>query len=167
MSDDELLEFCRSEYPRLVGLLGLYCGDDAVGQELAQEVLARVWRKWNRVRRLDNPQALAHRVGMNLARSHFRRLAAERRARARLVGRERVELPVSVEALAMRAAIKALPRRQREALVLHYFVDLSVTVIADRMRTSESTVKSLLHRGLARLRSESGLRDLMEVNDVS
>ena len=41
--------FCRDEYPRLVRLLSLYCGDVGAAEDLAQETLARVWRNWRRV----------------------------------------------------------------------------------------------------------------------
>ena len=42
--------FCQRVRPRLVGTLGLLCGDRDVGEELAQETLARVWLRWGRVR---------------------------------------------------------------------------------------------------------------------
>ena len=45
--------FCQRVRPRLVGTLGLLCGDRDVGEELAQETLARVWLRWGRVRELD------------------------------------------------------------------------------------------------------------------
>lgn len=85
MTDEDLVVFCRVQYLRLVGLLGLYCDDRGVGEELAQETLARVWRKWPRVHHLDHPEEWAERVGINLANSHFRRILAERRARRRRI----------------------------------------------------------------------------------
>ncbi|MPZ91460.1 MAG: hypothetical protein GEU68_07510 [Actinobacteria bacterium] len=42
----DLIALCRRLYPELVGVLGLYCGDRAVAEELAQEWLARVCRDW-------------------------------------------------------------------------------------------------------------------------
>ena len=74
-----LEEFCKEEHPRLVRALDLYCGNLGVVEELAQDALAKVWQNWKRQSRLDNPSAWAHHVAMNLARSHFRRLAAARR----------------------------------------------------------------------------------------
>lgn len=137
-----------------MGALSLYCGDVLLAEELAQEALARVCRDWRRVRRMDHPAAWAQRVAINLANSHFRRRAAERRARQRL---EVLVLPVGQDpdeasAIAVRAAVAALPRRQRAAIVLHYFCDLPFAEVAEVMGAPEATVKSLARRGLQRLR---------------
>lgn len=167
MADEGLVEFCREQHPRLVGFLGLYCGDRAVAEELAQETLARVWRKWPKVHHLDRPDAWAQRVAINLANSHFRRLLAERRARTRAGEDAPERLPDLADVLAVRRAVAGLPRRQRAAVVLHYFLDLPLADVADRMGTSVAAVKSLLHRGVTRLRDEGGLVDPKEVADVT
>jgi RNA polymerase sigma factor (sigma-70 family) len=167
MSDDGLLAFCETEYPRLVGMLGLYCGNRAVGEELAQETLARVWRKWPKVHHLDRPESWAHRVAINLANSHFRRLAAERRANRFIDPRAGiVEPPPTEEVLAVREAVARLPRRQRAAVVLHYFLDLPLAEVAETIGTTTPGVKSLLHRALVTLRSEGQGTGLLEVRDV-
>ena len=166
MTDQELAAFCRALYPRLVGLLGLYCGDRSVAEELAQETLARVWRKWPRVHHLDNPEAWAQRVAINLANSHFRRVLAERRARRRMPPTQRAAEVTSDDALVLRRQVADLPRRQREAVVLHYFLDLELNEVAHRMGTSVPGVKSLLHRAFKRLRAESAI-DVLEVPDVT
>jgi RNA polymerase sigma-70 factor (ECF subfamily) len=166
MVDEELSIFCRAEYPRLVGLLGLYCGDRGVAEELAQETLARVWRKWPKVHHLDRPDAWARRVAINLANSHLRRVVAERRARNRLPVPNEVIEPVTDEALALRESLVALPRRQRTAVVLHYYVDLTIEEVAEHMGTTIPSVKSLLHRGVKRLRAERGFLERAEVPDA-
>jgi len=155
-----LVTFCRTEWPRLVGALALYTGDPELAQEIAQETLARVARDWQRVSSLDAPGAWAHRVALNLARSHFRRLRVARAATARL---EHASATNSVggdpaDAVAVRAAVAALPERQRRALVLRYFVDLPVGEVAAAMGCPEGTVKTLTSRALATLR-RSGLVD--------
>lgn len=159
MEDAELVAFCRAEYPRLVGSLGLYCGDAAVAEELTQETLARVWSNWKKVRRLDRPEAWAHKVGFNLANSHLRRLLAERRAKIRQGPVEASAIgPDVAEAYAVRTAVAALPRRQKTAIVLRYYLDLPFSEMAQLMDAPEPTVRSLTQRGIARLRAESGLR---------
>jgi RNA polymerase sigma factor (sigma-70 family) len=167
MTDEDLVVFCRVQYPRLVGLLSLYCGDTGVGEELAQETLARVWRKWPRVHHLDHPEAWAERVGINLANSHFRRILAERAARRRMGPLQQTRELSSEDALSLRRDISNLPRRQREAVVLHYYLDLELVSVADRMGTSVPAVKSLLHRAIKRLRAESQKGDPSEVPNVS
>jgi hypothetical protein len=77
-------ELCRQEHVRLVGLLALYTGDRAVAEDLAQEVLLRLHQHWPRVRLMGSPHAWLSSVGMNLARSWWRRRYAEQRAYRRL-----------------------------------------------------------------------------------
>jgi RNA polymerase sigma-70 factor (sigma-E family) len=151
--DPELDAFCATVRPRLVGTLALYCGDAAVGEELAQETLARVWARWPRVRHLQSPAGWAHRVGINLARSHLRRRLVARRARARLgVDIEALHEHDREAALDVRRAVAGLPPRQRAALVLRYYTDLSVDETADVLGCAPGTVKSLTHKALATLR---------------
>lgn len=71
------------QYRPLVGALGLYTGDAALAEELAQEALARALLHWDRVGKARSPGAYVHRVAMNLANSHFRRRRAAGRALAR------------------------------------------------------------------------------------
>ena len=161
------MDFCRAEYPRLVGLLGLYTGDRRIGEELAQETLARVWRNWPKVHHLERPDAWAQRVGINLANSHLRRVLAERRARRRMLPVDELIDRRSDDVLAVRAAVSALPRRQREAVVLHYYLDLELTDVAERMGSTVPGVKSLLHRAVRQLRAEDPTGRLLEVSDVT
>lgn len=164
MSDEELTAFCRTQYPRLVGILGLYCGRRAVAEELAQETLARVWRRWPKVHHLDHPEAWAQRVAINLANSYFRRLLAEARAGRRMIPSPETEPDAPESALVLRAEVSRLPRRQREAVILHYYLDLDLAEVADRMGASVPAVKSLLHRALTHLRSNAS--GFSEVSDV-
>jgi RNA polymerase sigma factor (sigma-70 family) len=164
--DPTLAAFCRVQHPRLVGLLSLYCGDALVGEELAQEALARACRDWSKVRRLQRPEAWATRVALNLANSHFRRRRYERRARERLgAGAVRGTEPAdAAAAVALRRALLVLPQRQRGALVLRYYSDLPVTEIAEMLECPVSTAKSHIRRGLARLRAHPELFDVTEEN---
>jgi RNA polymerase sigma factor (sigma-70 family) len=150
----ELVAFCRSEHPRLVGLLGLYCGDRDVAEDIAQEVLVRVCREWGRVRKLDSPQAWAYRVGTNLAHSHFRRRGVERRALRRLAIRTEAEPSLSPGPESgdeIMGALAQLPHRQRTAILVRYYLDLSVRDAAEVMGCPEATVKTLTRRGLRAL----------------
>lgn len=164
----ELEAFCVAEYPRLVGSLALYCGDAELAEDLAQEALARACRDWPNVRRKDSPGAWAHRVGINLANSHFRRLAVRRRYRHRVPGAadRRHHDPDAGEAVAVREAVAALPRRKRTALILRYFRDLSVADTAAVMGEPESTIKTLTRRALADLERALGDADGLEAADV-
>jgi RNA polymerase sigma factor (sigma-70 family) len=164
----DLVSFCRDQHPRLVGMLGLYCGDRTLAEELAQEALTRVCRDWRRVRAKENPAAWLSRVAINLTNSHFRRKLAERRANARLeaqrISSPELDLPMAVS---LRQAIAKLPRRPRAVLVLHYYLDMPFSDIAHYMDIPLSTAKSLAGRALIRLRADSDVSQLKEVLDAS
>jgi RNA polymerase sigma-70 factor (sigma-E family) len=154
---EDLEAFCHAEYDGLVGLLGLYCGDGFVAEELAQEALARTCRDWRRVRTMSRPDAWLRRVAINLARSRFRRLLAERRANERSHARTGTAHhdPDAAGRVAVREAIAALPHRQKAVLILLYFGDMTMAQVADLLDCPEGTVKSLSHRAIDRLRRES------------
>jgi RNA polymerase sigma-70 factor (sigma-E family) len=164
----DLVEFCQREHPRLIGMLMLHCGDRSLSEELAQDTLARVCNKWRRVRNMDAPEAWTYRVAVNLAMSHFRRKAAERRAYARAnsyAAAEIADRDVPLE-VAIRTAITDLPFRQRTTLVLRYYLDLSVDETAYVMDCPEGTVKSLTHRAVERLRSTLGTELRERIDDA-
>ena len=162
---DDVSAFCRREWPRLVGSLSLFTGDGDLAEELAQETLARVCRDWRKVSNLDAPGAWAHRVALNLARSHFRHRAVARRHDRRFAAAA-FDDPDSATVIAVRLAVARLPHRQRTALVLRYFADLSVAETAEVMRCPEGTVKTLTRQAILALRS-TGLIDDAGIEEES
>jgi len=145
--------------------LAFYTGDRDLAEELAQEALIRVVRRWAAVCEVESPSAWAQRVGFNLAKSSFRRRRAARRASSRQGIVEALE-PDLASDLAVREAVAALPKAQREALVLRYFADLSVREVAEIVGCPENTVKTNTRRALAALR-EAGLVDSPAETDSS
>jgi RNA polymerase sigma factor (sigma-70 family) len=170
---DELAAFCRREHPRLVGALTLYCGDRSVAEEIAQDALAAACERWESVSKMAAPGAWVHRVAVNAVSSRFRRRSAERRARSRLEAahEEAVSDPDGADAIAIRRAVAALPLRQKQALVLRFYLGLSVAEAAAWMDVSEAAVKSLSQRAMATLRGRfgvgPGLGEAKEVDDVT
>lgn len=161
-ADPDAVAFCATEFPRLVGALGLYVGDEAVAEELAQEALLRACRRWERVSRMESPGGWTWRVARNLANSHLRRRRAEWRARARLSTADRTDDATDefAERVAVRRAVADLPERQRNVLVARYFLDWSVQMTARELGMSADAVRSLSKRAVAALRArfESGAR---------
>jgi RNA polymerase sigma-70 factor (ECF subfamily) len=151
-ADARLDDFCSAEWARLVGALSLYTGDRELAEELAQESLVRLVRHWRHVRSLDAPSAWLHRVAMNLAKSHFRRLRVARRI-ARTTDNRRPPEPDPAEALVIRAAVAQLPERERAAVVLRFYVGLPVRDTAAALGCPEGTVKTLTHRAIGMLRA--------------
>ncbi|HET8931386.1 MAG TPA: sigma-70 family RNA polymerase sigma factor [Acidimicrobiales bacterium] len=152
--------FCRGLYPKLVGSLRLAFGAQVPAEDLAQDALVRTIERWDAVAAMDHPEAWCYRVAFNLARSGFRRRQAEARATARLGARRPHDddPPEPDDVLAVRAALAHLPRRQRQAIVLRYYADLSVDQVAETMKCRPGTVKAHLHQGLMALR-HAGLTD--------
>jgi RNA polymerase sigma-70 factor (sigma-E family) len=152
--------FCRDQWPRLAASLGFYCYDRAVGEELAQEALARAWARWSHVAAMESPEAWVYSVALNLARSQFRRSRAERRALARSTVLSSAGDTNPTDAIAVRQAVAELPERQRAAVVLRYFADLPVATVAEILDCAQGTVKSLTSQGIDRLRETFGVEEL-------
>ena len=154
----EFREFFAAQYERLCWLGLLLTGDQAEGEELAQEALARTWWRWA-VHRPDDPAAYARKVLVNRRRSLLRRAGVEARFLARTRA-EPVPPPGDEQAMVLWQAVQGLPPRQRAVLVLRFHEDLTEAEVARLLGLPLGTVKSLAHRGLARLRDRLGSPDL-------
>ena len=155
LPDLELEAFCHAEHPRLVRLLSLHCGDVETARDLAQETLVKVCLHWRKVRTMDSPHAWVTRVALNLATTHHRRTAVRRRRAADVESDAdlgRATSAAEADGWIVRAAVASLPERQRTAVILRYFLDLTVEQSADVMEVSPSAVKKLTARGVDRLR---------------
>jgi RNA polymerase sigma-70 factor, ECF subfamily len=148
-------EFYSGAVGRLVGQLFPVTGDLHEAEEVVQEAFTRAAARWSRLRDYDVPEAWVRRVAMNLAADRARGLRRQARAMRKLSPAPEV-LGASVEALALAEALRGLPIRQRQVLVLHYLVDLPVDQVAHTLRMPEGTVKSLLSRGRQMLASKLG-----------
>jgi RNA polymerase sigma factor (sigma-70 family) len=146
-------------------VLALYCGDRELAQELAQDALVRLCRDWEKVRNLDHPEAWLHRVGLNLTNSFFRRRAAELRARQRLHPVTEAPRPERSDAELL-DALRGLPQRQRAALLLRYYAGLSTRESAQALNCPEGTVKTLVHKGINKLRESGAMTGEEESFDV-
>lgn len=136
------------------------CGSAALAEELAQDALTAAYRDWERVRQMDRPDSWVRRTTANLATSALRRRFAEARALVRLSARrtEHEVLPESDEEFWR--AVRALPRRQAQAVALRYGLGCTVAEVAEVMGCAEGTVKASLHAARAsvgrRLAAEEG-----------
>lgn len=140
--------------PEGIRLAFLLTGDRALAEDLVQEAFARLV---GRLRHLRDPGAFGHylrRTIVNLATSHFRRRRVERAYLERLA-RDPVPGTNPNEDLdqTMHEALLALPERQRAAIVLRFYEDLSDVQTAEVLRCSAGTVRSLVSRGMRTLRS--------------
>jgi RNA polymerase sigma-70 factor (ECF subfamily) len=149
VNEDRLREFVDGEYRQVVATVELVCGSLGTAEDAVQEALARAWEREERGEHIERLAAWVTTVALNLARSQMRRWRVDRRSQARLVPLATVtpDAPgASAEAHAVREALKALPRRQREVTVLRYYVGLDVAEIAAWLGISDGTVKAMLFR---------------------
>jgi RNA polymerase sigma-70 factor (sigma-E family) len=158
-ADEAVSRLYAAHYTGLVRLSYLLLHDHGRAEELVQDAFVAVHGRWPRLR--DPQKALAY-----LRRAVVNRSRSELRHRA-VVDRHPVQPPPphesaedSAVAASMRtellATLHRLPRRQREVLVLRYYLDLSEAEIADALRISRGSVKSHSSRGIAALRSVWG-----------
>jgi RNA polymerase sigma-70 factor (ECF subfamily) len=157
-------EFLHTAYPRLVAAVALVCGSRPAAEDAVQEALLRAWERSEKGEEIESLNAWVTTVGMNLARSGLRRLRSERRARARLHGALASE-PASPERIDVERALSTLPRRQREAVVLRYYLQMDTHEVAGALGINEGTVKSTLSRARAALASALGVQEDEEAND--
>jgi RNA polymerase sigma-70 factor, ECF subfamily len=148
-------EFYAATVDRLLGQLFLVTGDLHAAEELVQEAFTRAAMRWSYLQSYDVPEAWVRRVAMNLAADRARGLRRQARALMRL-GPPPAVPSVSVETLALVQALRTLPVRQRQAVVLHYLADLPVADIAQALGVPAGTVKSLLARGRRALAARLG-----------
>jgi RNA polymerase sigma-70 factor (ECF subfamily) len=137
--------FYLEEYPRVVKLVYALSGSRVGAEDIAQEAFLRAYRDWERVGFYEHQAAWVRRVAANLATSGLRRRLAEARALARLAARREPTLEaLSAEEADFGRALRALPRRQAQAVALFYVEDLSIPQIAAVLECAEGTVKAHL-----------------------
>jgi RNA polymerase sigma-70 factor (sigma-E family) len=148
--------FVREHTTALLRTAYLLTGNAAAAEELVQDTLVRLYPKWDRVESADLPLAYVRRSLANTYINSQRRAA--RREYAYEVVPERPDDRDSFGQLADRdqlwAGLRTLPERQRAALVLRFFEDLSDEDAAAALGCRTGTVRSLVSRGLATLREQ-------------
>jgi RNA polymerase sigma-70 factor (sigma-E family) len=157
-ADEAVTRLFSAHYRQLVRLAALLLADRSMAEELVQDAYVRLHQHWSRLRDPDRALGYLRTSVVNAARSAQRHRGVADRYLARW--RPPPDAP-SAEAGALGAlehqdviaALRALPARQREALVLRYYLDLSEAEIADTMGISRGAVKSHAARGIAALRS--------------
>jgi RNA polymerase sigma-70 factor (sigma-E family) len=128
-------------------------GDRGHAEDLLQMTLLRTLQRWDAAS--ESPDAYAYRVLVNLSRD--RRRSLRRRPVEQPQGDYRVEAPGDpvarlIERDAVTRAVRSLPARQREVVVMRFFLDLSIAQTALVLGASEGTIKSHTARALDRLR---------------
>ena len=154
-----LADLYERHAPAAGRLAYLLTGDRALAEDLVQEAFVRVVGRFRHLRVPDAFEAYLRRTIVNLHTSHLRRRRLERAYLEREGGVARagptVMPDVGVREELWRALLD-LPPRQRVAVVLRYYEDLSERETADALRCSVAAVKSLTARAMETLRARIG-----------
>lgn len=151
-------EFFREEYPRLARGLYLVTRNAGEAEDLAQEAMARIYERWDRVAGMESPVGYAFRTAMNLHRHRLRRLAV----RARQVFAAPPD-PDPADRVSARTdvadAVATLPAGQREALLLVDWLGLDSEEAGRVLGIEPVSVRTRLHRARAVLRERLEVPD--------
>ena len=155
----EFTEFYTSARDDCLRIVLVSIGDRQLAEDLVAEAFTRAWMSWRTVREHPMPRAWVVRTALNTHVSWWRRrrreLTVDGRTALILLHGTQPERPADLdldEVLA--AAIRALPRRQREVITLRVFFDLDTEATARLLGISPGTVGAHLHRALATLRTQ-------------
>ncbi len=156
----------------LCRLATVLLGDAAAAEDVVQDAFLRVHARWWRIRDHERAYAYLRTAVVNQCRSRLRRRVTERRAvHAQWVEDERranttvVAADLAGDVLVLTRALRALPDRQREAVVLYYYEDLAVAEVAAILGCAPGTVKSQLAKARATLERELGLQGWIGLPD--
>lgn len=137
---DEFEEWYPDAHGRVLATLLLVTGSLDIAADATDEAFCRTLAKWRTVSRTTSPAAWTIRVAINVARRRVRRAGIE----ARLLRRQPAPGVVPAPAGEAWTAIKDLPVRQRQVLVLRYVADLSEAEIARFLGVSRSSISTSL-----------------------
>jgi RNA polymerase sigma-70 factor (sigma-E family) len=155
-ADDGVTALYAAHYRSLVRLAAQLVGDVGTAEEVVQDSFVAMHGSWRRLRDADKALAYLRRCVVNRSRSVLRhRVVVDRNApksAAEMPSAEQSALAL-LECSVVAAALRTLSPRQREALVLRYYADLSEAQIASMMGISKGSVKSHTARAMSALRS--------------
>lgn len=134
-----------ASYARLVGITTLAAGGRAEAEDAVQEAFLRLLRKWDTVAAYDDPEAWVRSVAFRLLSNRARKVRNGLRAVGRLPDALAAG-PPDPDRVDVSRALRALRLPQRQVVVLHYLIGLSVEEVAEALHLPAGTVKSRLSR---------------------
>ena len=151
------MEELYAAHAQRVGRLAYFLvGDTELAQDLVQEAFLKVFARWGNLREAHSFAAYLNRTVVNLAHKTHRRRMVERRYFEKQPGLETVAPTRDYEtADELWQQLQLLPQRQRTAIVLRYYEDLSDQQAAEAMGCSETAIASLVQRALNALRKNA------------
>ena len=147
-------EFYERTFRRLFTALCLVTGNRHEAEEIAQDAFVRVYERWDRVGRLDDPTGYLFRVGMNVFRNRWRRASLAIRRELTLAPAATDELEAIESRDEVVRLLRGLEPRQRAAVLLTAILDYSAEEAGRMLGIRASTVRSLTTRARARMKHE-------------
>ncbi|WP_243716485.1 SigE family RNA polymerase sigma factor [Actinomadura darangshiensis] len=149
---DAVTDLYRGHALGLTRLALVMVGDRGTAEDVVQDAFTGLYRRWPRLRDREKALTYVRSAVLNGSRTALRRRRRPLRAvHEAPVWSAEAEAMVGEDRREVMEALHRLPARQREALVLRYFCDLSEDEIAAAMRVSRGTVKSTTSRAIAAL----------------
>lgn len=150
-------DFFHANYERLLRAMYLATGNKHEAEDLAQDAMARVLERWDRVSVLEDPVGYVYRVALNRRRSLLRRFAVALRKTPE--AHEPESMAAVEERDAIKRALAGLPTSQREALVLCDWLGMSDTQAGAVLGASPGAIRTRLHRARSEMRTILGGSD--------
>ncbi|MFG2824727.1 SigE family RNA polymerase sigma factor [Kitasatospora sp. NPDC048365] len=165
--DEEFRAFIVAAWPWLLRTAYLLTGERHAAEDLAQSAAERTCAAWSRVRRADDPHSYVRRIMVNQHARRWRRRSPE------VLVQEVPDAAGTEDGYArsdqrrmLMAALASLPARQRQAVVLRHWEDLSDAQAAAAMGCSAGAVRSHAAKGIAKLRDIAALREFKDMTRI-
>lgn len=160
LTRSHLIELYEANWSSLLRTATWLLGDRSLAEEVVQDAFIRLVERWFQLDDEAAAPAWLRSTVVNLSRSRLRRFVVGRQ-KVNLAGSRAQRADMSADRLGeeladgeLGQAIRALPRRQRECVVLRFVHDLPVAEIAETLSIGSGSVKTHLHRGLKALGEE-------------
>lgn len=144
-------DFYRSSRDSIARALVMTLGNQELGVEATDEAMTRAYQRWDKIRDYENIEGWVYRVGLNWARSIWRKRRREVGEIFNDAGGDDRIADIDLE-----KAVAGLDVRFRAVVVLRLYLDWSVAATAAALEIKPGTVKSRMSRALARLEQELG-----------
>jgi RNA polymerase sigma-70 factor (sigma-E family) len=164
--DEAIAELFIAHYDGLCRLAALLLGDRAGAEEAVQDAFLRTFSSWWRIRKPERAQWYLRTAVINQCRSRLRRRTTEDRSNRTVSATDPERRPAgglgadaagdSDDALVVMGAVRELPARQRETVILRYYEDLPEAQIARVLGCTVGTVKSQLAKARSSLADALG-----------
>jgi len=150
-------QFFHAHEDTILGYLWRITGDEQASHDIAQETFLRAWQRFEQVSHYEQPRAWLFRVATNLASNHRRHRSIHDATMAHISPTHPATLDPAAgiaESAVVRAALLAMPVRQRSALVLRVVYGLSIAEIAEALGASKAAAAMTLSRAREAFRAQ-------------